>query len=102
MTGFRFADEAIIELEEAAAYYRGKPERLSLDLRDEIERALRYLTAFPKAAKPVDPIHRGYKLRRFPYLLIYRIENDGLVIVAVAHTARKQDYWRGRLRKEDR
>jgi hypothetical protein len=36
-------------------------------------------------------------LRRFPFALIYRIDIVGLVVVAVAHTKRQPDYWRGRI-----
>jgi plasmid stabilization system protein ParE len=97
MMGFRFLDDAILELEDAAGYYEQKSKRLSLELRDEVERALGYLCEFPHAAKRLDKIHRSYKLHRFPYLLIYRIEEGELVVAAVAHAAREQGYWRGRL-----
>jgi toxin ParE1/3/4 len=96
MMGFRFLDEAIAELEEAARYYEAVSMPLSLDLRDEVGRALQYLLEFPKASKPVGQAHRSYKLHRFPYCLVSRIEDAELVIVAIAHTARKPDYWRGR------
>jgi toxin ParE1/3/4 len=96
MTGFRFLDEAIDELEEAARHYEAVSMRLSLDLRHEVGRALQYLLEFPKASKPVGHAHRSYKLHCFPYCLVYRIEDAELVIVAIAHTARKPGYWRGR------
>jgi len=96
MMGFRFLDEAAGELEEAARHYEAVSLHLSLGLRDEVSRALQYLLEFPKASKPAGRAHRSYKLRRFPYLLIHRIEDAGLVIVAIAHTARKPGYWRGR------
>ncbi len=96
MMGFRFLDEAAVELEEAARYYEAVSMRLSLSLRDEVSRALQYLLEFPKASKPVGQAHRSHKLHRFPYCLVYRIEDAGLVIVAIAHTARKTDYWRDR------
>lgn len=93
---FRFSDEARQELFDAGVYYAAQNRKLVEDLEGEVDRALEYLCEFPKAAKRIDALHRSYKLHRFPYLLIYRIEDAGLVIVAVAHAARKPDYWRGR------
>ena len=94
MIGYRFLDHAILELEEAAHHYAAISVKLSFSLRDEVDRALSYLCEFPRAAKPVDRIHGSYKLHRFPYLPVYRIAVDELVIVAVAHTSRKLGYWR--------
>jgi toxin ParE1/3/4 len=96
MMGYRFLDQAIFELEDAAHYYAATSEKLSLELRDEVDRALSYLCEFPRAAKPIDRIHRSHKPHRFPYLLIYRIAGEELIVVAVAHTARKPGYWRKR------
>jgi hypothetical protein len=34
---------------------------------------------------------------RFPYVVVYRERRDGSIeIVAVAHTSRRQGFWRGR------
>ena len=95
MMGFRFLDEAAAELEEAARYYEAVSMRISLDLRDEVGRSLQYLLEFPKASKPVGQAHRSYKLHRFPYCLVYRIE-DAKLHRRDSATARKPDYWRGR------
>lgn len=40
---------------------------------------------------------RKLRVRRFPYTLIYRDEPGRILIVAVAHGARRPDYWRQRL-----
>ena len=96
MMGYRFLDQAILELEHAAHRYAASLEKLSLELRDEVDRALGYLCEFPRATKPIDRIHRSYKLHRFPYVPVYRIAGPDLIIVAVAHTARKPGYWRRR------
>jgi hypothetical protein len=43
-----------------------------------------------------DDRHRFYILRRYPYSIIYRIENGNVLIVAVAHSRRSATYWHGR------
>jgi hypothetical protein len=35
-------------------------------------------------------------LRRFPFLIIFRVIRDGITVIAVAHTSRSPDFWRGR------
>jgi hypothetical protein len=44
-------------------------------------------------------IHRTRYLRldRFPYLIIYRFLPSEILVVAVAHHARKPGYWKNRL-----
>jgi len=96
MMGYRFLDAPIFELEDAAHYYAATSEKLSLHLRDEVNRALSYLCELPRAAKPINRVHRSYKLHRFPYLLIYRIAGPELIVVAVAQTSGKPGYWRRR------
>jgi hypothetical protein len=40
---------------------------------------------------------RRFLLHRFPYLLIYREREDGVIqILAVAHTSRRPGYWKER------
>lgn len=33
----------------------------------------------------------------YPYLLVYRVRDNLLQIIAVAHTSRRPSYWRDRL-----
>jgi hypothetical protein len=42
--------------------------------------------------------YRWVRVRRFPYLLIFRRKSpEVIVIVAVAHTSRRPGYWRRRM-----
>jgi len=38
-------------------------------------------------------------IRRFPFGILYRIEPEEIVIVAVAHLLRKPGYWRKRIKE---
>jgi len=40
---------------------------------------------------------RGAKVRRHPYIVVYAIHPDHLVLVAVAHTSRFPGYWASRV-----
>ncbi len=36
-------------------------------------------------------------MKRFPFLIVYALFTDRLVVIAVAHTRREPGYWRERL-----
>jgi len=42
---------------------------------------------------------RRCRLSRFPYALIYTIDNGDILVLAVAHLQRRPDYWRDRLKR---
>jgi toxin ParE1/3/4 len=39
---------------------------------------------------------RKYLLRRFPYAVIYRVTDEAIEVVAVAHGRRRPGYWKTR------
>jgi toxin ParE2 len=51
----------------------------------------------PRAWLPLGDGVRRFRLGRFPYGLIYVVEADEIVVLAVAHLHRKPNYWRLRL-----
>lgn len=63
-----------------------------------VERLPRRLERLPRSAPLWSPrigeheIRRA-KVRRHPYLVVYAIRRDYLLIIAVAHTRMKPDYW---------
>jgi plasmid stabilization system protein ParE len=46
---------------------------------------------------PDAPNVRRLQLRRFPFLIVYEIAGDEVRIVAIAHSRRRPNYWKGRL-----
>ncbi|WP_438003790.1 hypothetical protein [Sorangium sp. So ce321] len=39
---------------------------------------------------------RWWLVRRFPYSVLYRVRDDHIRILAIAHQNRRPFYWRGR------
>jgi plasmid stabilization system protein ParE len=39
---------------------------------------------------------RQLRVTRFPYSIVYRIRDDDIYVVAVAHTSRRPGYWKDR------
>jgi len=62
---------------------------------DELRRSFVEIAATPGRWTPYLFGTRAFKLRKFPYVVVY-LESDS-IIIAVAPTARRPGYWRRRL-----
>jgi plasmid stabilization system protein ParE len=63
-----------------------------------VENAVNQVVEFPKAAPFVWGEVRGKVVSRFPYTLMYRVDDEVVVILAVAHQKQRPEYWVDRLR----
>ena len=87
----RFLDVAQRELDDAVAWYTEQEEGLGLDFLDELDRTIRRIKTFPLASTEIESEIRRCLLARFPYGVIYGIDGDSIIIVAVAHLHRHPD-----------
>ena len=55
------------------------------------------MAEFPDLGAPYDRTHRYWLLRKYPFALVYRCEEDGIVVVAVAHNRQRPGYWKDRV-----
>ena len=89
--------EAEQEMLDAAKYYETAQLGLGSDFLDEVQIASHAIGRDPLRygfyGRPI----RSIKLERFPYRLLYAIETDRILIVAVMHLHRRPDYWKHRL-----
>ncbi|HJZ67268.1 MAG TPA: hypothetical protein VKF81_03905, partial [Blastocatellia bacterium] len=67
-----------------------------------MDRSLRLVRTFPKAAAEIKPGIGRRLLARFPYGVIYGIDEDTILVIAVAHLHREPRYWADRNRIEPR
>lgn len=81
------------ELDGAVAWYNEQAAGLGQEFLDELDRAVRRAVTFPMAYHEVEPGIRRCLLARFPYGLIYGVDGDMMVIIAVAHLHREPRYW---------
>lgn len=89
----RFLSPATQELEDAYQWYEDQMLGLGYEFLAEIDEAVHRITAWPKGHAVLGGALRRCLVRRFPYGLIYGIESQMIVIVAVAHLHRKPFYW---------
>jgi plasmid stabilization system protein ParE len=81
------------ELDEAASFYELEQSGLASDFRRAVRDAALRIVEYPQAWSIERGDVRKYILRRFPYKLLYSIEDDHILISALAHQHRKPEYW---------
>ena len=92
----RFLEPAQIELDEAISWYETEQEYLGKRFLEEVRLTLKRIMAFPESCTFIAPGLRRCMTRRFPFMLIYGIDGETIVVVAVAHMHREPMYWQGR------
>lgn len=93
----RFLKPAEAEAEEAVAYFDDQREGLGDRFERDLVETVAFVTEHPRSGKTLATNVRKFPLRTFRYNLIYAIDADEVVIVAVAHHRRRPGYWRARL-----
>lgn len=94
-----FLPEANEEFREATAYYEEEASGVGMSFIAEVHRSISFITQNPYAAVAVGSGIRRKVLDHFPYNILYAIEGELIVIVAVAHQKRRPRYWRGRTKQ---
>lgn len=88
---------AIREIREAIQWYHERDLRKAAELRELIASAEELVERAPEAWAEYFHGARGFRLRKFPFVLVYVVRNDTIVIVALAHTRLRPGYWLERL-----
>ena len=92
----RYLLPASLEFLDAVEFYESKAPGLGEEYIEEVEYALELLSSHPQLGVPHLEGTRRVLLGRFPFDLVYLIESDTIVVVAVAHHRRQPGYWRDR------
>jgi plasmid stabilization system protein ParE len=96
----RFLKVAQAEVDDAFAWYETQSHGLGTQFLDDFDRTIRRIVAYPLASSAMKDDLRRCLLSRFPYGIIYGIDSETIVVVAVAHLHREPRYWIDRLPHE--
>jgi toxin ParE1/3/4 len=91
-----FLDEAREEMLAAADYYEEKMSGLGWEFIRQVHATVGFILAFPESGVAADARTRRSLVKRFPFGVLYRIEAERILIVAVMDLRRKPGYWRDR------
>ncbi len=94
---YGFHPEARLEYREAALFYEARQSGLGASFTREIEAAIDRILEAPELFRFVEQDVRRCLAHTFPYGVLYTLERDFILIVAVAHGSRRPGYWQERL-----
>ena len=94
---YRIVRAASAELEETVAYYNRQVPGLGYEFAEAVDRIQDFPHAWPRFENTI----RRYRLARFPYGVVYHIQDDTLLIVGLMHLAMDPAPWRERMRGID-
>ncbi|MBN2496249.1 MAG: type II toxin-antitoxin system RelE/ParE family toxin [Deltaproteobacteria bacterium] len=88
-----FSKIARQELEDAIRYYELAHSGLGRRFKEEVRKSALRIAEYPQAWSVERGDVRKCLLHKFPYKLMYSVEEDHILVIAVAHQHRKPDYW---------
>lgn len=95
----RFHPEADQEYFSSLAWYSERSLPAALDFEDEFRRAILAIAEAPERWPAYLSRCRRYVLRQFPFSIVYRVRNEEVLVLAVAHAHRRPGYWKDRARQ---
>lgn len=94
---YRFAPGARQEFIDAVQWYLVEAGSTIAEHFDwAVDRALRLLVAMPNLGTRSYAGVRVWALKDFPYSVVYSVDADEIVVIAIAHQSRAPAYWRSR------
>jgi plasmid stabilization system protein ParE len=94
---YEFHPEALEEYQQATLWYAQREQKVALQFVGTVEEAIRRVVEAPTRWRVVEEDIRRCLTRVFPYAILYTIEKDYVLIVAVMHCSREPGYWKHRV-----
>lgn len=89
----RFHPHAEDEVNRAYAWYDERNPAAARAFLDDLDHAVSRVQEAPERWPYYQGSARRYIFQRFPFSLIYRVINDAIEVIAVAHHSRRPGYW---------
>ena len=87
------------EYDEAKEFYETVHPGLGAQFKEQIRHSLLRIQQYPQAWPPERKEIRRYIVHKFPYKILYSIQDDKIIVLAFAHLHRQPDYWIDRLKR---
>jgi len=94
----RLLEPAQAELDEAITWYAAQAPGLGDAFLIETLKTIKLIESISRGVAPTThPKAAAADSTRFPYSVVYTLDGDEILVLAVAHQHRKPNYWRSRL-----
>jgi len=94
---YEFHPEALEEYDQAGHHFAQRQPGLDLRFIVCVEEAIALILEDPHRWRSIDEDVRRCLTRVFPYGILYTVEDDFVLIVAIAHCSREPGYWKHRI-----
>lgn len=93
----RLLDGAVLDAEHATEWYRAEAgDEVAARFALAVDEALVRIADWPLIGREHEPGVRFVVVRGFPFVVFYRVIEEGLDVLAVAHGRREPGFWRER------
>jgi plasmid stabilization system protein ParE len=97
MANIVFHPDAEAEYRDGYAWYEARSAKAAANFEAAIEHALALIRNDPNQWPICDDQHHLYILRRYPYSIVYSVQDQTITVVAIAHARRRPNYWKDRV-----
>lgn len=91
-----FLPDAIAEAREARQWYAQRSESAAERFMDELDVAIEAIQRSPERMAAYLHGTQRYLLKRFPYVIDFRVTGELIQVIAVAHGRQRPGYWQRR------
>jgi len=88
--------EAVADVIAATQWYDGQRQGLGVEFTDEVDKLINQISTEPELYAPAIKEVRRAKVRRFPYIVYYRILTNRIEVLGVMHGNRDPRKWQNR------
>lgn len=84
------------DFDESFDWYLQRSAEAAVRFANSVDAALTVVAADPERFAVVDELHRECPVKRFPFRIVYRVVENRVLVVAIAHAKRRPGYWHDR------
>ena len=84
------------DFNESFDWYAERSAQAAQRFADAVDAALLRVAANPTQFAGADSVHRECPVKKFPFRIVYRLIDNWVLVVAIAHSKRRPGYWRNR------
>jgi plasmid stabilization system protein ParE len=92
-----FLSGARRDFDESFDWYSERSTQAAVRFANAVDAALTQIATNPTCVASPDGVHREFPVKEFPFRIVYRLIENRVLVVAIAHVKRRPGYWNERV-----